>query len=268
MRPTLPRPTRHTLVLRPPLWAWAGGLLGLLLGLVVFAPAAWLALAVATATQGQVLLADARGSIWQGSAQLVLTGGQGSKDAAALPDRLGWQLRPAWQGLRLALNAPCCTPQPLRLQVQLGLGRIAVQLEDQRSVWPAALLAGLGTPWNTVQAEGELVLASQGLSVEWFEGRLVIGGNAELLAKHLSSRLSTLRPMGSYRMTLSGGTPSNLQLSTLEGALQLSGQGRWVGSRLRFEGTASAAPEREAALSNLLNIIGRRNGAQSLITLG
>ena len=31
---------------------------------------------------------------------------------------------------------------------------------------------------------------------------------------------------------------------------------------------ASAAPEREGALANLLNIIGRRNGARSLITLG
>jgi general secretion pathway protein N len=41
-----------------------------------------------------------------------------------------------------------------------------------------------------------------------------------------------------------------------------------VGRRLRFAGEASAAPEREGALSNLLNIIGRRNGARSLISLG
>ena len=37
---------------------------------------------------------------------------------------------------------------------------------------------------------------------------------------------------------------------------------------VRFAGEASAAPEREAALSNLLNIIGRRNGARSIITVG
>jgi general secretion pathway protein N len=41
-----------------------------------------------------------------------------------------------------------------------------------------------------------------------------------------------------------------------------------VGQRLRFTGEASAAPEREAQLSNLLNIIGRRSGARSLISLG
>jgi general secretion pathway protein N len=37
---------------------------------------------------------------------------------------------------------------------------------------------------------------------------------------------------------------------------------------LQFSGVASAAPDREAALSNLLNIIGRRNGARSIITIG
>jgi general secretion pathway protein N len=31
---------------------------------------------------------------------------------------------------------------------------------------------------------------------------------------------------------------------------------------------ASAAPDREGALSNLLNIIGRRSGPRSIITIG
>jgi general secretion pathway protein N len=74
--------------------------------------------------------------------------------------------------------------------------------------------------------------------------------------------------MGSYRLAFTGGATPALQLDTLDGALQLQGQGHWVGSRLRFTGEASAAPDREAALSNLLNIIGRRNGARSVITIG
>jgi general secretion pathway protein N len=41
-----------------------------------------------------------------------------------------------------------------------------------------------------------------------------------------------------------------------------------VGSKLRFEGTASASPERLDALSNLLNIIGRRDGARSIMKVG
>jgi general secretion pathway protein N len=41
-----------------------------------------------------------------------------------------------------------------------------------------------------------------------------------------------------------------------------------VGAKLRFEGLASAAPERLDALSNLLNIIGRRDGARAIIKVG
>jgi general secretion pathway protein N len=67
---------------------------------------------------------------------------------------------------------------------------------------------------------------------------------------------------------LQGGTQDTLRLETLEGSLQLSGTGQWVGQRLRFRGEASAAPEREEALANLLNIIGRRSGARSLISIG
>jgi general secretion pathway protein N len=143
-----------------------------------------------------------------------------------------------------------------------------VTVAQARSRWPAGLLVGLGTPWNTLQFDGELLLATEGLSVEWIEGRLSIAGRAELTAQRLSSRLSTLRPMGSYRITLLGGATPALQLQTLEGNLQLTGSGQWVGSRLHFSGVASAAPDREAALANLLNIIGRRNGARSIITIG
>jgi general secretion pathway protein N len=143
-----------------------------------------------------------------------------------------------------------------------------VKFADVQTQWPAALLAGLGTPWNTLQIDGALVLGTHELSVEWVQGRLAIAGRAELTAQRLSSRLSTLRPMGSYRITVVGGTTPTLQLDTLEGSLQLTGSGQWVGSRLHFSGAASAAPGREAALSNLLNIIGRRSGERSIITIG
>jgi general secretion pathway protein N len=215
-----------------------------------------------------VLLVDPRGTVWDGSARLLLAGGAGSNDVTALPGRIDWRIRPAWGGISTQLNADCCTAQPLAVRGRLRWGGGTLLVADRRSQWPAAVLAGLGTPWNTLQIDGDLLLSTQGLSVEWIEGRLTVAGRAELTASRVSSRLSTLRPMGSYRITLNGGSPSTLQLDTLEGALQLAGSGQWVGSRLRFTGTASAAPDREAALSNLLNIIGRRSGARSIITIG
>lgn len=257
-------------VVREVPWTWAlGGLvLGLVLAFVLFAPARWLAASVADATGGQVLLADARGTVWNGSARLVLSGGRGSTAAAALPGRMGWTLSPRWNGVAASLRAECCMPQPVAVRARLRLGGLAVAIGDSESQWPAALATGLGTPWNTLQLDGELRLATQGLSVEWVEGRPVLTGRAELQALRVASRLSTLRPMGSYRITLQGGAPTTLRVETLEGALQLTGNGQWVGPRLRFRGEASAAPEREGALSNLLNIIGRRNGARSIISIG
>jgi general secretion pathway protein N len=251
-------------------WAWAlaGALLGGLLATLLHAPARWFSAALQQASQGRVLLGDARGTLWHGSAQMTLTGGAGSTDAATLPGRLAWQLRPSWRGLQADLQADCCLQQPWRLRLQPQWGGARVTLADSLSQWPAQWLSGLGTPWNTVQLEGQLTLATQGLALEWAAGRLLLSGRAQLDATQIASRLSTLKPMGSYRITVVGGATPGLQLETLAGPLQLSGSGQWAGGQFRFDGEASAAPQRLDALSNLLNIIGRRDGARSLIKVG
>jgi general secretion pathway protein N len=263
-RPRTPRAAREA----PWPWAIGGAVLGLVLALLLFAPARWLAAAVARASNGHVLLAEARGTVWEGSGQLVLTGGPGSTDAAGLPGRLSWELHPRWNGALAVLRSECCIARPLDVRVSLRPGGLALHVGNGVSQWPAGVTTGLGTPWNTLQLDGEVRLTTQALSVEWAAGRPVVAGRAELVALRVASRLSTLRPMGSYRITLQGGMPATLQLETLEGSLQLSGSGQWVGSRLRFRGEASALPERESALANLLNIIGRRSGPRSLISIG
>ncbi len=249
-------------------WARAGALLGLLLAISFNTPALWFTEPLQQSMGGRVVFEDARGTLWNGSARLLLAGGAGSRDAAALPGRLLWSVRPSSQGLAIDLLADCCMQQAWHLSVQPRWGGARLVLADSLSQWPAQWLTGLGTPWNTVQAEGQLTLATQGLVVEWAAGRLLLAGRAQLDAAKISSRLSTLKPMGSYRITVLGGATPSLALETLEGSLQLSGSGQWVGSRLRFQGLASAAPDRLEALSNLLNIIGRRDGPRSIIKVG
>lgn len=254
-------------------WGWAasGVVLGVLLCSVFFAPVRWLGGWLQQASGGQLVLQDARGTLWTGSARLTLAGGAGSQDAATLPGRLQWQLRPALSkgvGLVLQLRADCCLQQPWLWRASLGWGRVQLALSDSSSQWPAQLLSGLGTPWNTVNAQGQLALSTRALAFSWSAGRLQVAGVAQLDALDMASRLSTLKPMGSYRFTLKGGAAPGLALSTLSGALQLSGQGEWVAGKLRFVGEASSAPESQAALSNLLNIIGRRDGARSIIKVG
>ncbi len=253
--------------------AGLGACLGLFVALWFWAPAHWLAWGVAKASQERVLLQSARGTLWSGSAQLVLSGGQGSRDEQTLPGRIQWDITPGWLSLHVRLNADCCMAAgPAQVRMQAGLSTMAVQVEANRSQWPAALLSGLGAPWNTLQAQGQLHLRTEALGLQWAAGRLQVQGLVEMEAHNMSSRLSTLKPMGSYRIQLRGtpeGSPTpELQLSTLQGPLQLTGQGQWVGARLRFTGEASADEGSESALSNLLNIIGRRQGARSLLSLG
>ena len=257
-----------------PAWGHAtwGALLGVCMALLVWAPARWLAWGVAQASQGQVQWLDARGTVWAGSAQLTLSGGTGSRNPQALPGRLHWTLSPRWTGLNMTWLADCCMAQAASLQVKAGWSTWQLQSSDHTSQWPAALLTGLGAPWNSLQPDGQLRLKTQSLELNWAQGRMQMKGQAELHVQNLSSRLSPIKPIGSYQLQINGspeGTPTpSLKLSTLQGPLLISGEGQWVGTRLRFTGEASALAGQEAALSNLLNILGRRQGTRSLISLG
>ena len=252
----------------PRAWAVAGALGGGLLAAVLWAPASWLAHSVQSATAGKVLLQEARGTVWNGSARLTLAEGAGSRDHTSLPTRLQWTLRPALTGLQMTLHSDCCTQVPLQGHLKPGWNAMTMQVQDSLVELPAELLSGLGTPWNTVALQGQLRLSTQGLQLHYRAGRANSQGLTRLEALAVSSRLSPLKPLGSYRLDIQGGDNPRLQLSTLAGDLQLSGQGQWVDSRLHFNGEASASPEREAALSNLLNILGRRQGTRSIITFG
>lgn len=291
-------------------WSRLGPVLGLcagaLAGVLVFAPAQWLATALASASGGRVVLSQAQGTVWAGQAGLSLSAGAGAREKRALPQGVRWRLGLGWsrdgaddQGrawlgqpvLRVEISAPCCTPEPLRLSVRdLFGGSPAVALAAHSSQWPASLLAGLGAPWNTLGLQGQLLLSTPGL--RWQGQRM--DGELEVQALNVSSALSTLKPLGSYRLHLSasrpdsggisgsyaatgrGSAPDNpgpgaglqLLLSTLEGDLQLSAQGQWQGGRLRLRGLAEAAPDRIDALSNLLNILGRRDGLRAHLRLG
>ena len=111
-------------------WAVAGAIVGALAGLVAFAPAAWLASALASATDQRLLLTDARGTLWSGSALPVLSGGPGSRDASALPGRVEWNL--AWRGLSAELRArqACCLHGEVRALIRPGLGRLSVTIKS------------------------------------------------------------------------------------------------------------------------------------------
>ena len=84
--------------------------------------------------------------------------------------------------------------------------------------------------------------------------------------RNTSERISYTTSMVDQAPT--GTDNATVALQTLRGELLLQGNGQWVGGQLRFRGDAQAAPGREEALANLLNIIGRRQGPRSLLHIG
>ncbi len=251
----------------------AGALVGALVALVAFAPASWLATAVSRATGARVVLAETQGTLWGGSAMLVLTGGPGSLDAVSLPGRLEWRLRLADGGLRIDMRQDCCLNEVVSLRVRPGLARSTIELLPRpgwTASWPSSLLRGMGTPWNTLQLGGAIRFNSPGLTLEQAAGRWTMRGRADIEVLDASSPLTTVEPLGSYRLGLVGDEQGQVrvQLSTTEGSLQLSGDGDWGPGGVRFRGEARASQGSEAALNNLLNIIGRREGARSIISIG
>ena len=275
-----PNPTPHTSTR----WAWAGAGMGLALAFIIQAPAHWLTQAIEQASGERVLLPDAQGTVWNGSAQWVLNEGPlniattpntaRSASTTSLPTRVTWQLGPRidWANLRINLSATlasaCCTPQPVRVDISPLWRGLRVQVSDHTSHWPASWLVGLGAPWNTVQPEGQMQLHTTQLQWTQQADKETLMGQAELQMQQLSTRLSTLRPLGSYRVRMQGGDTVALTLDTLEGSLLLQGTGQLLNGRLLFSGEASATPDAEAALSNVLNILGQRQGAKSILKMG
>ena len=288
--------------------AIVGAIIGLVVGVVATLPASLLANAVANATNDTVVLAEAEGTIWSGSAITVLTGGKGSTDASVLPTRLEWRLRPRWNGVALHLTQDCCLAHGVDLSVRRSLDAWQVKIvgpgEQEASAnampgtpgaggadaaalaaatplgqWPMGWLEGRGFPWNTIRPGGVLTLTTHNLQFSLQGGHWRTLGSAQMEIRQASSRLTTLDTLGTYRVLIQpdpstqikpgdGASRALVWISTLDGALLIDGRGLIGATGVRIRAEAHAAAGSEAALNNLLNLIGRRNGASSAISIG
>jgi general secretion pathway protein N len=251
--------------------AAAGGAAAMLATAIALAPAQWAADGIARASGGHVELADTGGTIWNGSATLVLAPGGGRAEArTSLPAPLTWQLNP-WSLLGgtfdLTVLHPAAVSGPLRLRAHAGGG---VQVGAVTLRLPASMLVGLGAPWNTVRPGGVVTVHTDGLELE--SGRLRGGVAAEW--EYASSALTPVSPIGHYRLQTSGGYPgTQLELQTVSGPLELTGSGTIAeGGRLRFDGVAralaAADPATKTQLTGLISLLGRRDGDAAILKLG
>jgi general secretion pathway protein N len=232
------------------------GFLAVAFTLVATWPATWVASTVAARSGQHVVLADASGSVWRGAATLVLSAGSGSQQATVLPGRLQWRLAPLAL-LRghavLTLTHDTALPAPLLASLTLQGWRSNAGV----ALLPAALLQGVGAPFNTLQPEGRMQVSWNALAGTRHGIR---DGDITLRLDQLASTLSPIRPLGSYIAQLRWQNgQGNLSLATLTGPLLLEGAGT-LGRDARFNGTARAAPEAAEALNALLSLMGRRDG--------
>jgi general secretion pathway protein N len=244
----------------------------LVLTALVIAPAQWAAGAVGSATSGRIELADASGTLWNGSAILVLAASrEAGASRASLPERLSWRLSP-WSllvgQLDLTVTHPSALTQPLAIRAPLFGGSSTLGTASLRL--PASLLVGLGAPWNTIRPGGILTIAWDRLQIE--PARLL--GNVSAEWQYASSALTPVSPMGHYRLQTNGIWPgTQLELLTISGPLELKGSGTIPeGGRLRFLGRAQAMagtdPGVKAQLTGLISLLGRRDGEGALLNFG
>jgi len=321
--------------------------LGIVFGVVYFAPASWLGLYLEHLSGGKLSLIQTSGSVWAGSGELLVRtskrdeessfGGLGSTESSQTrlsnlgksksvdPELLiaspfNWQVSLGLAldrslftpQLRFSIDNACCLVKPLLITFEpwwvqsgqeeqtqmmqvtqpsptpqsLPSNGLVLNLSDTQSSWPAQWLSGLGAPWNTVAPKGVLIVKTEHAAVVLHPlsgGTPRLRGGAQIIFQDLSSQLSTLEPLGTYVVKLSeplpetgqlggagssGGVTLHLSLETLDGRLELTGEGDWVNQHLYFNGLAKAQVGFEAALANLLSVLGPRHDNTATLKIG
>ena len=225
--------------------------LAYLLTLLITAPASMLDRGVQYMTDGRLLLANASGTVWQGGATPALRGRTGSFialeplhwDVAVLPlftakikTRLQWDDLPPASAMETIISFK------------------QIELQQALLLLPAQVLEEISPMLKPAQFRGQLQIQSDRLILS----KLGIEGTAVVDWQQASSALSSVAPLGNYRLTLNGaGDSINIALATTSGVLLLEGRGNWSAARgLEFNGKARAAAGKHDSLAELLSHLG------------
>jgi general secretion pathway protein N len=238
-------------------WRLLGlGLVAYALGLIATAPASLIDAGLQQATEGRLRLAEAQGTLWSGTGQIEM---RDRMHRSGVAKSVTWRVRPAYLlrgqlrcevGLDLAAK---------RFPVTISLARIEVADADINL--PAAAL-GLAIPkLAPLGLAGDVLLHVARVSLE----RSAIQGNATLQWRGAGSAYTPVSPLGDYELRFEGdGAAVRASLRTLQGPLQLDGQGSWArGGNPAFLGTARIPPEHLQQLAPLMRMIAVDRGEGS-----
>lgn len=223
------------------------------LALLAWAPATLVDGMLQRVSGSLLRVAEAEGTLWSGSGQLEFR----AKDGRAVASRhVAWQLQSrALATLRLAYLIELdrnSHPFP----VTISWSRI--ELADADLSLPAAALAAGLPKLALLGLSGEVTMHVPQLSIQ----RDAMQGSASFQWRGASSALTPVSPLGDYELNLQqDGSAVNAKLRTLQGPLQLAGQGDWMaGNRPVFFATAQMPPELRPRLAPFLRLVAVERG--------
>lgn len=219
--------------------------------LIVTAPATLLARMVEGSSNGQFVLANATGTVWQGNAIPALRQRTGGLFAL---EKLHWDVAilPLFTG-KLSIKFRWDNMEQLQPVVatisysQIELSNVVIPLH-------AGLLGELSPLLQPVQLSGQMLIKSDQFTIS----RQGMSGSAVADWTHAGSVLSSVNPLGSYRINLAGsGERLDVTLITTSGVLLLDGTGNFSSGRgLSFQGTARASAKSNGSIDELLSNFG------------
>lgn len=222
--------------------------------LVAGLPASWFAWGLNRYAQGKLQLDPVAGTLWSGNGRLIVYYPQSTPHDFG---KIEWRVNPVWLlsgQVNLRLRAKSSDRQ---VDGVLRFGGDFIQVLDAEISLPATTVSALYAPVGLISPQGQVSLRTE---------RLRIGddlnGTAEIQWRNASSALSSVQPLGTYRLHINGaGETAALQLDTVQGVLELTGKGMWHAKTGQLQLNGAALPrERAGELESLLKLMGNDQG--------
>ena len=224
------------------------GLAAYTLVLIATAPATLIDAGLGQASAGRLRLAEARGTLWSGTGQIEI---RDANRNSGIAKSMTWRIRPAYLLLGKLRYEVALDHAVQHFPVTISPSRIEVADADINL--PAEAL-GLGVAkLAPLGLTGDMLLRVARLAFR----RGSVQGNATLQWRGAGSAYTRISPLGDYELRLEGnGTAVLASLRTLQGPLQLDGQGSWASGRNPvFQGNARVPPQQRQQLAPLLRMI-------------
>lgn len=233
------------------------GLVFYFLFLIISIPSGWLAWGLNKYGHGTFVLTQTTGTLWSGQGQLSVSYKRNRPVNIGYVD---WNIGSLWLITGRLVATLGLSGETLRAHSQITISPSTIKIKDLRASIQAENLGSYYSPASLISPTGQITISSKELAI----GDGGISGNAEGQWHDAGSSLSSVKPLGSYNLTITG-KGENAQITLESGsksALRLTGKGNWalVNGVINFNGTA-APVNKKSELEPLLTLIGRDVGS-------